>query len=285
MKTILIPIDFSVHAHNTSHFGLELAQRIHARVVLLHVVQPSPPMPAFGIPVVELSAWNDSLHEQMTTALQHFQEKLTEYQQGHGLSNVPVTTRLVVGQPVDGILEVAGTERANFVVMGTVGASNAWDKLVGSVTSAVAQRADRPLWIIPNPVKLDTIKRITYFADMEGNELSCINQVMNLGERLQAALAVVHVSSVPDDEREDVLVDAIVDSFEDTYAPERITFHHLTAESVTQGIEVYVRTHWPDAIVLAHRNRGFVETLFHPSLIRYLSLTTKRPMLVIPKPG
>lgn len=285
MKTVLIPIDFSAHAHNTAHFGLELAQRIHARVVLLHVVQPSPPVPAFSIPVVELSAWNDTLHEQMTSTLQHFQEKLGEYQHKHGLSSVPVTARLVVGQPVDGILEIAQTERANFVVMGTVGASNAWDKLVGSVTSAVAQRADRPLWIIPNAVKLDAIQQITYFADMEGNELSCLNQVMNLGQRLRAALEVVHVASSPDEKREDLFLDAIVDSFEDTYAPERITFNHLTAESLTQGIESYVRTHRPDAIVLAHRDRDFIEDLFHPSLIRYLSLTTKRPMLVIPKPG
>ncbi len=285
MKTILIPLDFSAHSHNTAHFGLELAQRIHARLVLLHVVQPSPPVPTFSIPVVELSAWNDSLHKQMTSALQDFQDKLAQYQHQHGLSSVAITTRLVVGQPVDAILEVADTERANFVVMGTVGASNAWDKLIGSVTSAVAQRADRPLWIIPNAIKLDSIQRLTYFADLEGNELSCINQVMNLGERLRAALEVVHVSAYPDEEHEDHFLDAIVDSFEDTYAPEHLTFHHLTAESVSQGIESYVQTHFPDAIVLAHRNRSFVENLFHPSLIRYLSLTTKRPMLVIPKPG
>lgn len=285
MKTILIPIDFSAHSHDTAHFGLELAHRIQARVVLLHVVQPAPPVPSFGIPVVELSDWNDSLHRQMTNALQYYQNKLDEYKRQRGLGSIPIATRLVVGQAVDSILEVANAERAHFVVMGTVGASSPWDKLIGSVTSSVAQRADRPLWIIPSAVKLDSIQRLAYFADMEGNELSCINQVMNLGERLRAALDVVHVSSFTDEEQEDHFLDAIVDSFEDSYAPERLTFHHLTAESTSQGIESYVRTHWPDAIVLAHRNRSFVENLFHPSLIRYLSLTTKRPMLVIPKPG
>lgn len=285
MKTILIPIDFSVQAHYATHFGLELARRIQARVVLLHVVQPSPPVPAFGIPVVELSTWNDTLHQQMTNALQHFQDELNADQRNHKLGSVPMTTRLVVGQPADGILEVANSERANFVVMGTVGASSAWDKLVGSVTSAVAQRIDRPLWIIPDAVKLDTLRRLTYFADLEGNELSCINRMMDLGQRLQAALEVVHVSSTPDEKQEDWFLDAIVDSFEETYAAERLTFHHLTAQSLIQGIESYVRTHQPDAIVLAHRHRSFIESLFHPSLIRYLSLTTKRPMLVIPKPG
>ncbi|MBC3787594.1 universal stress protein [Spirosoma utsteinense] len=281
MKTILIPIDFSALAQSTAHFGLELAQRMTARIVLLHVVQPSPPVPTFNVPVVELTAWNDTLQAQMAQALSHFQGEIGHYQRERGLTSVPISTRLVVGQPADCILDVAASEKASFIVMGTVGAANAWDKLIGSVASAVAQRADRPVWILPAAVPLDSLRRFAYFADMEGQELSCINQVMNLGERLRAKLEVVHVSPLLDEEFD--VAESLVESFEDTYAPERITFHHLTFDSVPEGIETYVRSHQPDVIVLAHRNRGFVEKIFHKSLIRQLSLTTKRPLLIIPK--
>lgn len=54
---------------------------------------------------------------------------------------------------------------------------------------------------------------------------------------------------------------------------------------MAKGIEAYVRSHWPDAIVLAHRNRSFVEAVFHMSLSLHLSLTTKRPLLIVTKPG
>jgi len=283
MKTILIPIDFSSHSHITAHFGLELAKRVNARVLLLHVEQPSAPVPAFGIPVVELSTWNDELNREMTQALQFFQDQLSDFRRQQNLDSVPMSTRLVAGNPADGILEVAETEKASFIIMGTIGAANVWDKLLGSVTSVVAQRANRPVWIIPQEVKLDSLRRVAYFADMEGNEMSCINQVMNLGERLQSALEVVHVAPVTNEEEEDAFIDTIVDSFEDAYDSVRITFRHLTAESISEGIESYVRAHSPDAIVLAHRDRSFVQNLFHTSLIRHLSLTTKRPMLVIPK--
>ncbi|MBC8152602.1 MAG: hypothetical protein H7Z72_06800, partial [Bacteroidetes bacterium] len=63
------------------------------------------------------------------------------------------------------------------------------------------------------------------------------------------------------------------------------TFRHLTEASAPEGIETNVRIHEPDAIVLAHRSRGFIEKLFHTSLIRHLSLTAKRPLLIISKPG
>lgn len=284
MKTILIPIDFSALSHSTAHFGLDLAQRLNARAVLLHVVEPSPPVSVFEGPVVALGNWNDVLHDQMVQKLNQFQVDIRDYQRQQKLAAVPLSTRIVVGQPARAILEVAETERASFIIMGTVGAANAWDKLVGSVTSSVAQQADRPVWILPHAVELNSLRTFAYFADLEGDEVRCINQVMNLGERLRATLEVVHVSTTADGEELDA-ADAIIGLFEDDYALKPVTFRHLTEESASEGIENYVQAHQPDAIVLAHRNRKFIEKLFHTSLIRHLSLATKRPLLIIAKPG
>ena len=284
MKTILIPIDFSALSHSTAHFGLDLAQRLNARAVLLHVVEPSPPVSVFEGPVVALGNWNDVLHDQMVQKLNQFQIDIRDYQRQQKLAAVPLSTRIVVGQPARAILEVAETERASFIIMGTVGAANAWDKLVGSVTSSVAQQADRPVWILPHAVELNSLRTFAYFADLEGDEVRCINQVMNLGERLRATLEVVHVSTTDDGEELDA-ADAIIGLFEDDYALKPVTFRHLTEESASEGIENYVQAHQPDAIVLAHRNRKFIEKLFHTSLIRHLSLATKRPLLIIAKPG
>ncbi len=284
MKTILIPIDFSGLSPGTVHFGLKLAQRLSARVVLLHVVQPAPPASTFNLPIVELTAWPDTLYDQMTQTLQQFQVQIGDYQRHQALTTVPLSTRLVIGQPVGGILEMAEAEKASFIIMGTIGAASAWDKLIGSVTTGVAQRAHRPVWILPRAVDLDSLRTFVYFADLEGDEVRCINQVMNLGERLNAHLEVVHLSA-PDDEEGADEANAIIGLFEDDYAPKRITFRHLTETSAPEGIEAYVRIHQPDAVVLAHRNRGFIEKLFHTSLIRHLSLTAKRPLLIISKPG
>ncbi|MBC8151718.1 MAG: universal stress protein [Bacteroidetes bacterium] len=284
MKTILVPIDFSALSHSTAHFGLKLAQRLNARVVLLHVVEPSPPLSVFNGPVRALGNWDDVLRDQMTRTLHQFQVEIGDYQRQQTLTGVPLSTRIVVGQPTKAILDVAETERASFIIMGTVGAASAWDKLIGSVASSVAQRANRPVWILPKTVELDSLRTFTYFADLEGDEVRCINQVMNLGERLHTRLEVVHVSATADEEEADA-ADAIIGLFEDDYALKAVTFRHLTEESASEGIESYVRIHQPDAIVLAHRNREFIEKLFHTSLVRYLSLTTKLPLLIISKPG
>lgn len=282
MKTILIPVDFSSHATHTTHFGVELAHQLGAQVLLLHVVQPAPPMSMTGEPSVDLLAWNHSVYDCRQDDMQNVEDKLRDYQQREGLADVVVRSRLVVGRPADSILEVARTEQVAFIVMGTVGAANAWEKLIGSVTSTVAQQAEQPLWILPHAVRLSTLRQFAYFADLEGDEVSCVQQVVDMGEQLRVSMNVVHVSELDEDDYSQA--DALIDAFEISYAGERVTFQNLLYGSVEQGIEAYTRVHWPDAIVLAHRNRGLIERLFHKSAIRQLSLTAKRPLLIIQKP-
>lgn len=281
MKFILIPVDFSAQAEHSAHFGLELAHQLGASVLLLNVVAPSLSAPILSIPSVEMDSRKSSLHAQLTTDLQRFEDKLNKYKRAAGLSEVNVNSRSLVGQPAGAILEVARTEHPAFVVMGTVGASNAWEKMMGSVSSAVAQQISCPLWILPNAVRLDTLRKFAYFAELDGNEVSCIDEVLDLGEELRARVNVIHVNTKKE---EDLLVaEAITEMFEVSYASKRVTFQNLLYDTVVEGIEAYVKLHWPDAVVLAHRERGMITRLFHRSTIRKLALTTRRPLLIIQK--
>lgn len=276
MKTILIPIDFSYLSYTITCFGLELAQQINARVVLLHIDQ----ILYSRSPGTELSKTRQL--EQTANELHRFQEKIDDYQRHRRQPMVPISSRSEAGLPATGILDVASALKPCFIIMGIVGASNAWNKLVGSTTLAVMQQANCPIWLIPNALPLDSLRQFAYFADLDTNGVCFVKQAINLGERLRASLEAVPVPVLTDQEPR--VASLLVSLFEDVYAPERIIFRHLTLDQLPEGIEAYVRSHWPDAIVVAHRNRRFLEKIFHPAGIHHLLLTTKRPLLVIPKP-
>lgn len=282
MKTVLIPIDFSAHTPHTTHFGVELAHQLEASVLLLHVVQPSPLPPAMSFPTVDLTGRSHSMYEQKEAEMQQIKDDINAFKRREGFPDVAVRSKVVVGQPANSIMEIARAEHPAFIVMGTVGASNAWENLVGSVTYSMAQQAEQPLWIVPHAVRFDSLRQFAYFADLEGDEVSCINQVINLGEQLRMGTKVVHVSKPDEDDYSQA--EAMIDAFEVSYANDRVTFQNLMYDSVEQGVEAYTHRHWPDAIVLAHRNRGLIGKLFHKSMIRVLALTTKRPLLIIQKP-
>ncbi len=281
MKTILIPVDLSSHSYHTAHFGLELAYKLGMKVLLLHVVPPSPSAPVLSIPMVELDTRKSGLYAQLTTDLQQIEDALIEYKRAEGMDSVEIGSRTMMGQPAESILEATRTEHPAFVVIGMVGASSAWDNMVGSVSSAVAQEITRPLWILPGAVRLDSLQKFAYFADLVGNEVGCIDQLVDLGERLRAKVNVVHVASA--DEEDFLEAEAIMEIFEFCYANKRITFKNLMYDTLAEGMEAYVELHRPEAVVLAHRGRGMIEKFFHRSTIRQLALTTRRPLLIIQK--
>ncbi len=283
MKMILVPIDLSPQSQHIARFGLELAAYPeNAQLLLLHVVLPMTPAAMPEAEVLKPSAWYSQFLDEMTFRMQEFREDLDEYQRQQVNSpKIKVSTRVVVGRPATSILKIIRTEEPEFVVMGTVGASGAWDRMIGSVTSYVAQRASVPLWILPGAVGMDSIRRIAYFADLKDDEVSCIEQVINLGDHLRAKPKVVHVSSNGQSDFDGA--ETIIHAFEDHYSTADVSFRHLVYEEVSDGIESYVLNHWPDAIILAHRKRDFIERIFHHSVIRHLALTTKRPLLIIPK--
>jgi nucleotide-binding universal stress UspA family protein len=283
MKTILIPIDLSPQSYYSAHFGLELAEKIEADLLLLHVVRPTPAAPIMSIPMVDLGVHKNYLNDQVIIDLRKFEEDLNVYKREVEMHGVKIQIQTVLGQPAEAILEVVRAEQPAFVVMGTVGASNAWNKMVGSVSSAVAQEITCPLWILPHAVRLDTLRKFAYFAELEGNEVSCINQVIDLGERLRAKMNVVHVTH--GGEEEFLEAETITEMFEAAYATKRITFQNLMYDTVAKGIEAYVHIHWPDAVVLAHHERGMIARLLHRSMIHQLAQTTRRPLLIIQKPS
>lgn len=281
MQTILIPVDFGPLAYPSVYFGFDLARRLGAQLLLFHVVAPAPPIPAGVMPLLDEPIRGSLLFDQMQTAMAECAATVQQYRRQQGYLDVPFETDVRVGPVVDTILHEAETAICAGIIMGTTGATTRWQRCIGSVTSGVAQRVSRPLWIIPGPVSLQPIHSIAYFADLRGNEFSCIHRLLNLSSLLHARLEVVHVS--PPDEAALTVSEAFIQAFEQAMPADRLTFQHLAYDSVPGCLEAYVQRHQPDMLVLAHQDRTFLDTIFHKSLVRHVSLTARRLVLIIPK--
>jgi nucleotide-binding universal stress UspA family protein len=66
-------------------------------------------------------------------------------------AGVPAREMIVKGSPVDVILKVARAERADCIVMGTVGMSAVERALMGSVSSKVSHHATCPVLLVRLP--------------------------------------------------------------------------------------------------------------------------------------
>jgi nucleotide-binding universal stress UspA family protein len=166
IKTILIPVDGSVHARKAALVGAAIAAKFGARVVLLHILlrnmslaklyelagtQKIPPevlerlkshTPAvydFGLTIPA-----GVIHPVASTDLlveigRHILETEKHVIEGQGVKNV--APLIEDGDAANKILEIAKKEKAEFVVMGRRGLGALEGMLSGSVSTKVSHLA------------------------------------------------------------------------------------------------------------------------------------------------
>ena len=164
-ETILVPTDGSDHAGKAVLLASDIAAKYKARMVLLHVLPkgplpeevrqmarvenlmpesrsgPSPLSPEGKFPASTIFGKTMETEEQTQQVLQYLAEKILadakRVAQKQGVEKVSVVT--TDGDPSEQILDHAGKEAANLVVMGSRGLSDLKGLLMGSVSHKVSQ--------------------------------------------------------------------------------------------------------------------------------------------------
>ncbi|WP_171062896.1 universal stress protein [Larkinella sp. C7] len=279
MKTILIPVDYSASARLAADFGLLLAGQWQARVILLHAY-PVTAIPApYTIPV-QTTERDETLHQQTGEYLQEFRDDLLR--RHPLLASVPVTTKVVPGSAKSVILSESTELKADFVILGTSGANTTLENWLGSVATAVTQQARCPVWVVSGTTSPGHLRSFTYFADLKGDEVDCIQRIVAVARDLDASTKVIHISTSASENQWDA--EPTFEKLKEVFQGESdIHFWQLSDDHPHQKIENYIQQYSPSVVVLAHHNRSFLDTIFHKSLIRQVVLTAKMPLLIIPK--
>ena len=137
-ERILFPVDFSERSRAAAPFVLSMAQRHKAHVVLLHALQPPPPLYA-GMNAVYPEVYDfEGLAADLRSELAKFAE--TE------LPKLEATYVVEMGDPAAVITEYAETENIGLIMMPTHGYGAFRRALLGSVTAKVLHDAKVPVW-------------------------------------------------------------------------------------------------------------------------------------------
>ncbi len=143
-KKILVPVDFSVASVHALEYALELSEQFHARLVLLHVVEPAVHPDNYLLAPV-LDETNSRLLDAAREHLLAFGRKRV----GH---RVPCETLVRVGHPVSEIPDTAKALAADLIVVGARALRPHTAAGVGSTAQRVVHHAPCPVLIVPLPV-------------------------------------------------------------------------------------------------------------------------------------
>ncbi|HNX39898.1 MAG TPA: universal stress protein [Methanothrix sp.] len=140
-KRILIATDGSDKSKKAAQEGLELAKALGAQVIALNVVNE----------VVIASAVRQLGHDrkEVEEKLKVAGGKAVDEMKAMGAKmNVAVDTIVRIGAPSNTVIDVAGAEKADLIVMGSHGESGASKLLIGSVVQKVLYWATIPVLVV-----------------------------------------------------------------------------------------------------------------------------------------
>ena len=141
MKKILVPTDFSENAQQALDVAVQIAKKIDAEIVLLHVNEQI----GAALPVSEYYyTYDRSIEEKYLNMVHENLEKMlgdvAARLEAHNIRTA------VIGGPFSTIVEdVAQTEGIDLIIMGTKGASGLKEFFVGSNTEKVVRTAKCPV--------------------------------------------------------------------------------------------------------------------------------------------
>lgn len=140
---ILIATDGSAGSENAVAEGVRLAKLTGAQVIFAAVAHP--PLAVLGDPYYQraLSENHALMRDALAKATLSAEERQVRYE-----------TELMEGSPAPTILDLARSRDVDLIVVGSRGLGALQSALLGSVSSAVVQEADRPVLVARSSVRV-----------------------------------------------------------------------------------------------------------------------------------
>ena len=140
-KRILIATDGSDKSKKAAEEGMELAKALGAQVIALNVINEV----VIASAVRQLGADRKEVEEKLKVA----GEKAVDNIKAMGTKmGVNVDAIVTIGAPANTVIDMAGAEQADLIIMGSHGESGATKLLIGSVVQKVLYWATIPVLVV-----------------------------------------------------------------------------------------------------------------------------------------
>ena len=272
MKKIMVPVDFSKCSVKALDYAASLAKKINGRIILIHADQTS---------FIPSEAPYEFIARQIKEEEQNSIHKLKKLAEKVTLQNkVKCSFFCKQGSSVDAILECAETEKPDWIVMGTKGASGISEIVLGSNTAKVIAKTAYPVIAVPEKASIGRISKIAYATDYHLNDLNSLRHLVKLAKMVGAEIEVVHVT---DGEHRVKMEKDLLNDFKKNVDRKilykNISYHLAFGKTVEKTLEQFVKKQSADLLAVSTHHRNLFDHLFGSSIAKTIIFHSKIPLL------
>ncbi len=270
MKTFLVPVDFSDVSYTAAQYAIDMAAHVRARnIIFYHSYAHRPP---------------DGFEEHggyEVSTLRHLEKMVEKLRIPPTLSTDDLVC-IADDKPVEtGVEAIVSQYVVSLIVMGIAGLSDIENTLIGHNTMAVAKSGAAPLLIVPRDHGFKPIRNAVYATDLRNvMHVTPTESIIRLMHQLGASLHIVHVDPATQGQTPDKIQGrAELLRMLDPVSP----FFKVVSEArdKADGIFKYVKMNHIDLILMASRDYGFFERLFHSSVSKKLLNIADIPVVLL----
>lgn len=277
MIKIIFPTDFSNAAENAFFYALQLTRKLKAELILVHVYQ----LPDLGRALHNTSKEVFEIMEMET--LENFKksvETLRRKADNNGYGDIDFKHVMEEGQVIPRIVNIAKNEEADYIVMGTTGASGLKEVFLGSVASGVIDNSPCNVLSIPEGVSpSNSIDKIAYLTNYKDEEVVSFNEVNRFAAYFDAYVCSIHyqkeVSEISEENMESWKRKLGVNY-------EELNSYVVTGHNFEEAIcELYIKQNI-DILAIQPRKRNFFTQIFKRSVSKQIVQRLNIPLFTLP---
>ncbi|WP_196886560.1 universal stress protein [Aureivirga sp. CE67] len=279
MKKILFPTDFSKIAENAFIYALRLANRIQGEIILLHVYD-QPDLRGSSLRVTVQGIFEERKREEKE-AFDKSIEILNEIAKKDGKEHIPISKLLIQGEIVPTVKRVAEGEKADFVVMGTKGATGLKELFLGSNATGVMDILDIPVISIPEEATLlDKIQKIVFTTNYTEEDTLALDEVVYFADAFKAEVHCIHFNT----DKEEYHVSDMNNIWKDEYYTDfaNVSFKTVDTNNMEEGLEKYCEKENINIVAMLSHKKNIIEKIFSSSISKQMVNHTDVPIFSIP---
>lgn len=270
MPHILVPTDFSDGAENALAYAVQLAQRWHAPIRLVH---------AYEEPYDFAAQMENRVVAIQKNAKQKLKLEADALMTNPELEDLPIDYQVLEGEPEKCIREAVRELTDGWVIMGHRQHDWFHDFREGDVAVEFARHSPVPVLVVPEGVPYRKPKEIVFATRFAEAEAEDIAKAAFLAKTFDARLRLVHIAENEGHE-EELRYKGFYHEVQESLAYPNLEVEMLVAGNVEDGLQEELSLSKDCWLVLSHEHRSFFKRLLSPSVTKELLEKANWPTLV-----
>lgn len=280
MKKLLVPVDYSNNSMKGLYWAIDLAEKISAEVILIHVEDMIADLSQK--PYRTYNKYAVLLLKEEGTRFGYLKAKLM---QEHPLCKL--SGEIIHGLPAEAISEYAQQHDIDLIVMGSKGAGALKRALLGSVTIDVINKTKIPVIVISGqyqPVPVDTVILLIDKFDLDQ---TIIRPIMEIAKTFNSTVQVINftdnsIAAISDYLHNNLQLKHFLKQLKPLYPGLNIKGRVVSAKEFEAAVREIIHQQKVGVITFLSQHKSWWERIFIGSVTLKMATALDIPVLCIP---